>query len=491
MFDFLESGSTRVGIGDGGAGHGGKTMVLDKGLGLSALDDLLQVASRYMAVIKLGWGTSVTYDEALLRDKLQRIRDAGVHVCPGGTLMELAYGKDAVEPCLRDLAALGFSAVEVSDGTVEMPLDAKLDLIRRAVDAGFVTLSEVGKKTSEEDQRMRLAERVEHIQRELEAGSWKVILEARESGSLGIFDARGEVKETFVDELVREVDIDKVLFEAPKKNQQLWLIRRFGPGVHLGNIAPEDVISVETLRRGLRADTAKDFQLREAEVRIELGVAGAIAGAERGDVVVVVDCLRASSTIVTALSSGLEAVVPCASMEDGLRAGRISAGERGGRKIPGFTHGNSPIEIRDRGYSGGTLHLSTTNGTECLNCAARGASAVLVGCLLNARAVAEVALELARETSSQITLVTAGRHNREAAEDSIGATEIAHYLDQGQPRGAVAPHYSEDYVADFMASGTGQNLIGLGYSADVVFCAQKDKYDLVPIYREGKLVPYR
>lgn len=480
MFDYIENGA---------GNHLGITMVLDKGMGLGALDDLLAVAGSFVQVVKFGWGTTVVYDPELVREKTRRIRQRGIEVCPGGTLFELAYARRAVDPFLDEVQALGFSAVEISDGTVEMPQESKLAVIRQVRERGLIAISEVGKKTLEEDSRLRPQDRIHAIRQELEAGSWKVILEARESGSLGIFDREGEVKESFVDELVAAVDPDQLIFEAPRKAQQVWLIRRFGSGVHLGNIPPEDLVSVETLRRGLRADTSLDLLLKQVEVRIDLGVEGAVAAAARGDVVVVIDCLRASSTIVTALSSGVAAVIPCRTVDEGLGAGKISAGERGGKKIPGFTHGNSPLEIQAQGYQGVTLHLSTTNGTECLQCAARGASAVLVGCLLNAKAVATAALRAAQSAGRNITLVTPGRHNREALEDTIGATEIAHYLNQGSPRGVVKPYYSDDYVADFMASGTGQNLIGLGYSADVVFCAVKDRFDLVPVYRNGEITP--
>lgn len=237
----------------------GWTMVLDKGLGLHALDDLLAVAGSFIRIVKFGWGTSMVLDREVLVRKIGRIRDRGLEVSPGGTFLELAYARDEVARFFTELEELGFTSVEVSNGTVDIPLPAKLDLIKRARDRGFNVLSEVGKKTLAADLRMGFDERVTAVCRELQAGSEKVILEARESGSLGIFEPGGEVREDLVAALVGRLPVDRLLFEAPRKDQQVWLIRRFGPGVHLGNIQPDDVLSLETLRRGLWGDTLPDL----------------------------------------------------------------------------------------------------------------------------------------------------------------------------------------------------------------------------------------
>ncbi|MFW6012244.1 MAG: phosphosulfolactate synthase [Gemmatimonadota bacterium] len=237
----------------------GWTMVLDKGLGLNALDDLLVVAASYVQVIKFGWGTSGVLDPELVRTKTRRIRERGIHVCPGGTFLEIAYARDLVDEFLVDAQDLGFDSVEVSNGAVDMRHRAKLDLIGRAQSRGFVVFSEIGKKDPTKDRSMGIEERAEHAHRELEAGSEKVIMEARESGSLGIFDGSGSVRCDFLDSLVSLLDLQKILFEAPRKSQQVWLVKQFGAAVHLGNVAPGDAVALETLRRGLRADTLHDF----------------------------------------------------------------------------------------------------------------------------------------------------------------------------------------------------------------------------------------
>lgn len=246
MFEYLESEARDLDT---------VTMVLDKGLGLHALQDLLAISAPYIQIIKFGWGTTSVIDADLIRKKIELIQARGIHACPGGTFCEIAYARNRVPEFFADLKALGFSCLEVSDGTVEMPPGAKLDLIRRARDEGFTVVSEIGRKTIEADDRLDVAARCREAEEEIEAGSWKVILEARESGSLGIFDAHGRVRESFVDDLTQRLDVTNVIFEAPRKHQQVWLIKRFGPGIHFGNIRPDDVVSLETLRRGLRADT--------------------------------------------------------------------------------------------------------------------------------------------------------------------------------------------------------------------------------------------
>lgn len=246
-------------LGDTERGERGWTMVLDKGLGLNALEDLLAVGGSFIRLVKFGWGTSMLLDRDLLARKIEAIRARRLEVCPGGTFLELAYARGEVARFFSELRDLGFSSVEVSDGTVDISSRAKLDLIKRARDLGFNVLSEVGKKTLAEDMRLGFDERAQLVCRELAAGSEKVILEARESGSLGIFEPGGEVREELVTALADRLPVDRLLFEAPRKDQQVWLIRRFGPGVHLGNVPPDDVLSLETLRQGLRGDTLQDL----------------------------------------------------------------------------------------------------------------------------------------------------------------------------------------------------------------------------------------
>jgi phosphosulfolactate synthase len=229
----------------------GITHVLDRGLSLAEVDGLVEVAGSSVDLVKLGWGTSLVTGN--LQAKLERYRHHGIPVVCGGTLTEIAYAQGRVDALIDWLSRNGFGHVEVSDGTIEIPHEEKLALIRRLA-ADFVVLSEVGSK---DDAKIMAPYRwVELITRELDAGAWKVIAEARESGTVGIFRHDGEVRMGLVDEIVHRVPVDLLLFEAPRKDQQVWFVRRFGADVNLGNIAPPDVLSLETIRLGLRSDTA-------------------------------------------------------------------------------------------------------------------------------------------------------------------------------------------------------------------------------------------
>ncbi len=232
----------------------GITHVLDKGLGPTQVQDLLDVAGEYIDIVKLGWGTAaVTQDVGA---KVAAYQDRGVPVCLGGTLLEAVLLQGKVDEYVAWAHELGVRHLEVSDGTIALEQDDKLALIRRLA-RDFTVLSEVGSKS--EDVIYSPKRWVGMIQRELEAGAWKVITEGRESGTVGVYHADGAVKEGLIDEIRDAVDQDLLLFEAPAKKQQAWFIKHFGSDVNLGNIAPEEVISVETLRLGLRGDTLLHF----------------------------------------------------------------------------------------------------------------------------------------------------------------------------------------------------------------------------------------
>jgi phosphosulfolactate synthase len=229
----------------------GITHVLDRGLSVSDVDGLVEVAGAYIDLVKLGWGTAVATGN--LDAKLARYREHGIPVMFGGTLTELAIAQDRLDALVKWLHELGIEHIEVSDGTITLEHERKLELIQRLTDE-FIVLSEVGSK---DDTRIMAPFRwVEQIQSELEAGAWKVIAEARESGSVGIFRHDGEVRMGLIDEIVHAVAPEKILFEAPRKDQQVWFIRRLGADVNLGNILPEEALSLETMRVGLRSDTA-------------------------------------------------------------------------------------------------------------------------------------------------------------------------------------------------------------------------------------------
>ena len=228
----------------------GLTHVLDKGLAVTEIDGLIEVAGASVDLVKLGWGTAMVTGN--LTAKLERYRQHSIPVVLGGTLTEVAIAQRRLDELIAWLHELSISHVEVSDGTITLDHGRKLELIERLA-RDFTVLSEVGSK---DDARIMAPYRwVEQIEQELEAGAWKVIAEARESGTAGIFRPDGEVRMGLIDEIAHAVEPGRVLFEAPQKDQQVWFVRRFGPNVNLGNIAPSDVLSLETIRLGLRSDT--------------------------------------------------------------------------------------------------------------------------------------------------------------------------------------------------------------------------------------------
>jgi phosphosulfolactate synthase len=233
-------------------GNGGLTHVIDKGLGPRAWEDVLETSGEYIDIVKLGWGTA--YVTPNLRAKLDVLR--GKPVVIGGTFLEAVIVQDAVDEYKRWISDLGLTHVEISDGVIDLPRERKLELIEEFA-RDFTVLSEVGSKDAEVVYAPY--QWVEWIKQELEAGAWKVITEGREGGTAGIYRPTGEMRTGLIDEIVHEVDVDSLLFEAPTKSSQAWFIKHFGPGVNLGNIPPDEVIPLETLRRGLRGDTLKEI----------------------------------------------------------------------------------------------------------------------------------------------------------------------------------------------------------------------------------------
>jgi phosphosulfolactate synthase len=229
----------------------GITHILDSGLSVAGVDGMVEVAGEFIDLVKLGWGTGVVTGN--LEAKLARYKEYGIPVMFGGTLTELAIAQDRLDALVARLHDLGLEYIEISDGTINVEHDRKLELISTLAKE-FTVLSEVGSK---DDTRIMAPYRwVEQIESELEAGAWKVIAEARESGRTGIFRHDGEVRMGLIDEILHAVPAEKVLFEAPLKDQQVWFVRRVGADVNLGNISPEEALSLETIRVGLRADTA-------------------------------------------------------------------------------------------------------------------------------------------------------------------------------------------------------------------------------------------
>lgn len=234
----------------------GITMVLDKGLGLKNAEDLMEISGKYVDFLKFGWGTVTIHHKSIIKKKVEMYRSYDVDAYPGGTLFELAYVKNKIPEYFKEAKELGFKVLEISDGSIKLPLEQRLKYISEAKDNGFKVISEVGKKDPDEDMKITLKDRVNLIKQDLDAGADHVLIEARESGqNIGIFDKNGEVKECEVDYLLNNLPYEKLIWEAPQKSQQVYFILKIGSAVNLGNIPPEEITSLETMRRGLRGDT--------------------------------------------------------------------------------------------------------------------------------------------------------------------------------------------------------------------------------------------
>lgn len=232
----------------------GVTMVMDKGMSIREAEDFVSVASNYVDIVKLGFGTSYLFPN--LEKKLAVYKEANIITYLGGTLFEAFIARDQFDDYRRVLDKFKLGHVEVSDGSITMHHDKKCEYINK-LSKDYVVLSEVGSK---DDQVIIPPYKwIELMKKEMEAGSWKVVAEAREGGNVGIFRGTGEVRSGLVDEILTQIPSESIVWEAPKKAQQVWFIKLLGHNVNLGNIAPFESIPLETLRLGLRGDTFWHF----------------------------------------------------------------------------------------------------------------------------------------------------------------------------------------------------------------------------------------
>lgn len=243
----------------------GVTMVIDKGTGLSRLEDVVQTAGQYIDIIKLTFGTSAFYEEDYLKKKNAFIASSNIDVMPGGTLFEVAIWQNSLDTYLKRTKALGFTAIEISDGTITLDRVTRKDAIHKALNFGFKVVTEAGKKDPKE--ALEASQIHDIVAEDLSSGAFKVIIEAREAGKgVGIFDAEGKVKDDEVDNIIAGVkDINSLIWEAPMKNQQQALLLRWGPNVNLGNIPFDEILALEALRQGMRGDTLKKVYLSNKE----------------------------------------------------------------------------------------------------------------------------------------------------------------------------------------------------------------------------------
>ena len=229
-------------------------MVMDKGLSLREVEDMIEVSGEYIDIVKLGWATS--YVTPNLDKKIQLYQKAGIPCYLGGTLFEAFVIRDQFEDYVKLVEKYKLEHIEVSDGSITIDHDLKCEYIQKLT-KNYTVLSEVGSKDAAKI--IPPYKWIEQMQTELDAGAWKVIGEARESGNVGLFRDSGEVRQGLVEEILTKIPLDKILWEAPQKSQQVWFIKLCGTNVNLGNISTNDIIPLETIRLGLRGDTFHQF----------------------------------------------------------------------------------------------------------------------------------------------------------------------------------------------------------------------------------------
>lgn len=232
----------------------GISMIMDKCLSVREAEDLVASAHHLIDFVKLGFGTSIVCNQ--VAEKVRIYQQAGIKVYVGGTLFEAFLIRNMFDEYRQYIDKLGLDTIEISDGSMVMDHDVKCEHIHN-LSKNYTVLSEVGSKES----GILIAPNrwIEMIQKELQAGSFKVIAEARESGNVGIYRPTGKAHVSLINKILTKVNVDKILWEAPLKGQQVWFIKNFGTNVNLGNISPSEIIPLETLRLGLRGDTFFQF----------------------------------------------------------------------------------------------------------------------------------------------------------------------------------------------------------------------------------------
>jgi phosphosulfolactate synthase len=244
----------------------GLTMVMDKGLSIRETEDMLSISSNYIDIVKLGWATSFVTPN--VHEKLAVYKAANIPVYFGGTLFEAFVVRGQFEDYMRVLDKFGLEYAEVSDGSITLPHEEKCHYITQLAKRGKV-LSEVGSKDAEKI--FAPYKWIEMMKAELEAGAWKVIGEAREGGNIGLYRSSGEVRQGLVDEIIHAISAENIIWEAPQKSQQVYFVKLVGTNVNLGNIAPNEIIPLETIRLGLRGDTFATFLTDEVKQKYKLG----------------------------------------------------------------------------------------------------------------------------------------------------------------------------------------------------------------------------
>jgi phosphosulfolactate synthase len=231
----------------------GLTMMMDKGLSLKEAENFVDSSTPFTDLVKFGFGTALIQQD--LKKKVRLYQKAGLKPYFGGTLFEMFFVRNQFEDYRRFVSESGLTHVEVSDGSIRIEHDEKLKCIE-VLAKDFRVLSEVGSKVKGVELPNDVW--VSSMRTELETGAWKVIAEARESGTIGIYQSDGSANRELIDDIMKEISVNDVLWEAPNKAQQTMFIKLVGPNVNLGNIAPSEVVALEALRCGMRGDTFFD-----------------------------------------------------------------------------------------------------------------------------------------------------------------------------------------------------------------------------------------
>ncbi|MBT7896577.1 MAG: phosphosulfolactate synthase [Flavobacteriales bacterium] len=232
----------------------GLTMIMDKGLSLNEAENMVVLKSELTDIVKLGFGTSLL--TRYIERKINLYHEADIMVYTGGTLFEAFIVRNQFDDYCRLMDKLKLEMVEVSDGSMDLEHDEKCEYIRK-LSKNYKVISEIGSK--DETIKIENSDWVKFMSKEIDAGSWKVIAEARESGNVGVYEENGDIKDKLIKKITKDIDSIKILWEAPKKEQQVWFINNLGANVNLGNISPNDIISLECLRLGLRGDTFNNY----------------------------------------------------------------------------------------------------------------------------------------------------------------------------------------------------------------------------------------
>ncbi len=236
----------------------GLTMVMDKGLSWRQAEDMIDVSGQFVDIVKLGFGSS--YITPNLEKKIEVYRSAKIPIYFGGTLLEAFIIRNRFEDYIKLIDKYKLTYAEVSDGSITIPHDEKLDYIRR-LSKHTTVITEVGSK--EEGIIIHPNKWIEMMESEIQAGAWKVIAEARESGTVGIYRPNGKAHVVLINKIVARIPSEKIIWETPNKSGQVYFINLLGANANLGNIAPLEVIALESLRIGLRSDTFFTFLPKE------------------------------------------------------------------------------------------------------------------------------------------------------------------------------------------------------------------------------------